>query len=422
VSDPPVAQIRIGMICPHWLPRHGGAQQYEYRLAQALLAQGFDVRVFCGTAAREGFDNGDIAATRFTPRGDFALQTWSAVGSGANAPDLAQLFNHYAFMEQAFEWSKAHAIQVALIGQPFQRTGLYHVRELHLQLKAIGVKVGVIHYDLARPVEDALHKIYLQAGLGWEHAASAVLEDLRGFLRSRDALQALFTMGSPLFFSPDFVVSCSEWSSRFIDPHGTTPKLVLHPLLDRAHWGGSASGVPLLEHKDILMVNPQGRKGPRLMANLIASAGTQRTFRVLRGGWGAAFAQFKPLISGLPAFVEGRVELLDHVKDMREAYRAAGMVFFPSLFEGYGLTAVEPMYGGVPVVSGNYPAILEAVGDAAYTLCPHTSTKEEWRDGVEEVLASPQAWRARGLARAAQLDARQSQEVGELAQFLRALV
>jgi glycosyltransferase involved in cell wall biosynthesis len=107
---------------------------------------------------------------------------------------------------------------------------------------------------------------------------------------------------------------------------------------------------------------------------------------------------------------------------MRQAYRAAGMVFFPSLFEGYGLTAVEAMYGGVPVVSGNYPAILEAVGDAAYTLCPHKSTKEEWRQGVEEVLANPQTWGAKSLARAAQLDARQSQEVGDLARFLTAFV
>lgn len=410
------------MICPHWLPRHGGAQQYEYRLAQALLAQGFDVRVFCGTAAKEGFDNGEIAATRFTPRGDFAQQTWPAVHAGGNAPGLAQLFNHYAFMEQAFEWSKTHAIEIALVGHPFQRPALFHLRELHLRLKAIGVKVGVIQYDLARPVQDALHKVFLNAGLGWEHAAAAVGEHLRGLLRGGDALQAFFTMGSPLFFSPDFVVSCSHWSSRFIDPDGRTPKLVLHPLLDPAHWGGCASEVRPLERKDILMVNPQGRKGPRLMANLIESASPQRTFRVLQGGWGAAFAQFEPLISGLPAAVEGRVELLDYVKDVRQAYRAAGLVFFPSLFEGYGLTAVEPMYGGVPVVSGNYPAILEAVGDAAYTLCPHKSTKEEWAQAVEEVLASPQTWCAKSLARAAQLDARQSQEVGELARFLTALV
>ena len=410
------------MICPRWLPRHGGAQQYEYRLAQALLAQGFDVRVFCGTAAKEGFDNGEIAATRFAPGATSRSRHGRRFHPGGNPPGLAQRFNHDAFMEQAFEWSKTHAIEVALIGHPFQRTGLFGLRGLHLRLKAIGVKVGVIHYDLARQVQDALHKIFLHAGLGWEHAASGVVENLRGLLRSSEERQAFFTMGSPLYFSPDFVVSCSHWSSRFIDPDGRTPKLVLHPLLDPAHWGGSASGVQPLEHKDILMVNPQGRKGPRLMANLIAGASPQRTFRVLQGGWGAAFAQFKPLISGLPAAVEGRVELLDYVKDVRQAYRAAGMVFFPSFFEGYGLTAVEPMYAGVPVVSGNYPAILEAVGDAAYTLCPHKSTREEWRHGVEEVLASPQTWRARSLARAAQLDARQCQEVGELASFLTALV
>jgi hypothetical protein len=81
-----------------------------------------------------------------------------------------------------------------------------------------------------------------------------------------------------------------------------------------------------------------------------------------------------------------------YVKDMRQAHRAAGMVCFPSLFEGYGLTAVEPMYGGVPVVSGSYPAIFDAVGEAAYTLCPHKSTKEEWRQGGSSQWSGRTRW------------------------------
>ena len=85
------------------------------------------------------------------------------------------------------------------------------------------------------------------------------------------------------------------------------------------------------------------------------------------------------------------------------------------------MTSVEPIYCGAPVVASNYPAILEAVGDGARTLCPYTSSREDWCAAVEDVLENREAWRARGFERAAELERRQAGELTALADFLTAM-
>jgi glycosyltransferase involved in cell wall biosynthesis len=139
---------------------------------------------------------------------------------------------------------------------------------------------------------------------------------------------------------------------------------------------------------------------------------------VLKGGWGDAFEKFRPVVDALPPARRRQVDLLDYVKDMRSAYRASRAVLFPSFEEGYGMTAVEAMYCGVPVVSSNYPAILEAVGDGARTLCPYKNKPEQWISAINEVLSNQDEWARRALARADFLAQRQGRELAELMDFL----
>lgn len=47
------------------------------------------------------------------------------------------------------------------------------------------------------------------------------------------------------------------------------------------------------------------------------------------------------------------MEFLHYVRDMRQKYSSSRVVLFPSLYEGYGMVAVEPMFVGTPVVSSN---------------------------------------------------------------------
>jgi len=409
--------IRIGMICPYWLPRHGGGEQYDHRLALELLGQGFDVRVFTATAAQEGKDNGQLEVSRHVSRGAGVHSSWRLVFRDPKSDAITQLMNHYALMNEAVQWCVKHDIQIALIGNPWQQTELVHARELYLQLKALGIKTGAIHFDLAPAIETALVKAYHRTR-NWDTAKEVLQRSLKKIHQDQSRLQALHIMGSPLFFEPDFVLSCSEWSSAFIDLEQTTPKFILHPILDREHWSGKGMDPEGLAYRDVLMINPSARKGPELMANLIKSQPSNLNFRVLKGGWGDSFKTFIPAISQTPAYLQGRVDLLEYVVDIRQAYRAAGLIFFPSLFEGYGMTAVEPMYAGTPVVSSNHPAILEAVGSGALTLCPYHDAPQRWTAAVQEVLSHRDIWSQRARQRTLELEARQSVELAQLCNFL----
>ena len=78
--------------------------------------------------------------------------------------------------------------------------------------------------------------------------------------------------------------------------------------------------------------------------------------------------------------------------------RASALVF-PSLYEGFGLPPLEAMACGCPVASSNAAALPETVGDAARLFDPHDP--RAIAEAIVDVLADPQHWVDRGLARAA---------------------
>jgi glycosyltransferase involved in cell wall biosynthesis len=154
------------------------------------------------------------------------------------------------------------------------------------------------------------------------------------------------------------------------------------------------------------------------MKEVIRLSDSRNSFRVLKGGWGDAFSTFLPEVRPLPACSEGRVEFIEYVRDIRSAYEASRLLLFPSFTEGYGLAAVEAMAYGTPVVCSNHPAILEAAGDAAITLCPYRDSGETWAAAVDEMLADREDWIGRAQARARTLADRQDAEVTAAAAFL----
>ena len=52
-------------------------------------------------------------------------------------------------------------------------------------------------------------------------------------------------------------------------------------------------------------------------------------------------------------------------------YQAATAVWFPTLYDGFGMPVIEAMASGTPVVSSNTTGIPEVAGDAAILLSPH---------------------------------------------------
>jgi glycosyltransferase involved in cell wall biosynthesis len=65
-------------------------------------------------------------------------------------------------------------------------------------------------------------------------------------------------------------------------------------------------------------------------------------------------------------------------------YQGARVFVFPSLYEGFGLPALEALACGVPVISSTGGSLPEVVGPAGILLDPHDV--EAWADAMERVL------------------------------------
>ena len=97
-----------------------------------------------------------------------------------------------------------------------------------------------------------------------------------------------------------------------------------------------------------------------------------------------------------------RIRRLGHVpeEDLPTLYRAAAVYVFPSLFEGFGMTVLEAMASGTPVVTSNTSSLAEVAGNSAVLVDPRSVAAIA--SGIREAC-DPQnqsALRERGLARA----------------------
>jgi glycosyltransferase involved in cell wall biosynthesis len=99
------------------------------------------------------------------------------------------------------------------------------------------------------------------------------------------------------------------------------------------------------------------------------SSGMPPLVIVGRRGW---------LYDGIFAKIE-TLDLADHViwledapeSDMPAIYNGAEVVVLPSYYEGFGLTALEAMACGTPVVATNRSSLPEVVGDAGLLIDPY---------------------------------------------------
>jgi glycosyltransferase involved in cell wall biosynthesis len=91
-----------------------------------------------------------------------------------------------------------------------------------------------------------------------------------------------------------------------------------------------------------------------------------------------------------------RVKQLGYVSDeeRQNLYREASMLVLPSLHEGFGMTVVEAMQIGVPVIASRRGALPEVVGEAGTLVDP--TDELDIAGAIERLLANP----AERLARA----------------------
>jgi glycosyltransferase involved in cell wall biosynthesis len=114
----------------------------------------------------------------------------------------------------------------------------------------------------------------------------------------------------------------------------------------------------------------------------------------------------------------GRVHLVGRVEDdeLPSLYSAARAFLFPSLYEGFGLPALEAMACGTPVIASNTTGLAEAVGEAGITVDPRSA--EAMADALRRLLddeALRDRLTAAGLARAAEFTwARMAQRTADI--------
>ena len=119
---------------------------------------------------------------------------------------------------------------------------------------------------------------------------------------------------------------------------------------------------------------------------------------VLAGGMGSPYGQ---RIQALAAAAPG-VMLPGFVPDgdLPALYAGAGLVLYPSLYEGFGLPVLDAMACGAPVACSDHPSLDEAAGEAALRL--PAEDESAWAEAMiraagAEALAGP---RRRGLLHA----------------------
>ncbi len=96
-------------------------------------------------------------------------------------------------------------------------------------------------------------------------------------------------------------------------------------------------------------------------------------------------------------------------EDKAAIYSGASLFVFPSLYEGFGLTPLEAMSCGTPVICSNRTSLPEVIGDAAISLNPDDT--QAWVQAMKAVLSNSTLraeLHTRGLRRAAQFSWRKT--------------
>ena len=148
-------------------------------------------------------------------------------------------------------------------------------------------------------------------------------------------------------------------------------------------------------------LTPQKNYGAAIeaMAAVMAQNPLAHTIHYTIAGEGSERERLARLIA--QKGLQSRIRLLGAVSDPAPLYGAADVFFMPSLFEGFGLAAVEAMAAGLPVISADVPGLREVVPDGAgIRTAPHAAAMAE---ALTQMVALPAGTRiAMGKVGAAQ--------------------
>jgi glycosyltransferase involved in cell wall biosynthesis len=186
----------------------------------------------------------------------------------------------------------------------------------------------------------------------------------------------------------DAVITISEFAkSRMTDLLGIAPERI-----SVAHLGVDADAfTPYLgPRQDFVLYPARGWKHKnhtRLMEAMRLVRTEYPDMRLVLTGGGL------DTLGKVPEWVD--VRGLVPFEELRELYRSAAVLAFPSLYEGFGLPPLEAMASGCPVAATDAGSVPEVCGDAAVLF--NAKDPEAIAAGIRTALADGQELARRGL-------------------------
>lgn len=235
------------------------------------------------------------------------------------------------------------------------------------------------------------------------HAVDFIAPPARG-ARVVATVHDLSFLERPQDLAPDALAWYSQlersrrWTDAWIVPsRWTAEQLAARYGIDPATISVVPHGVPAFL-RDVVPL-PRATRGGYILA-----AGTvepRKRLELLLDAWPQVGDELRLVVAGPRGWnadgLEARIHATPGVErrmdvddaEMRDLYRHAVALAFPSWMEGFGLPALEAMACGTPVLSSGAGALPEVTGNAAITPDPDAAA---WSEAITQIASDEPTW------------------------------